>query len=733
MKDNKQKLNNTCILINKNTFTEKQSRIIRKGKDIFILRILYILAKGDLNNEIKKKKIFFYLKTKLNLGKDITIERPLKEDIIITNYRELISFIENYCELKDINKYRVIIFNSDLHSIKGNEQLLNYKDVILYAKVVENIKKNEKEKEKNNNYKLIKNLFQIKLFPFKKIDNKENNIYTKRDIFLPRNDSFQKPNTIITSSINNHNFSKSYRNTLNKNKNSIFYIDKSQNNDYYNRIPFIKKLNKISLNYNQNTSELGNEVNKTLNDSYKIFKNSFYKNFKPEKNIIFNKLINSKINEQRERNKLNKSNPENTFYSKRNQRLKQKIFDAEKIFGNDNNSKNKAIQVMGINKSFNTKQNYLYNNFFNNIIKKQNYSCILKKQKNKNNSLFRSSNNIYASNLNNLIKIKNNKTSFNPKSLFKKTTQFSNLKTIFKYLKYPKIKSEDKNEIEKEKDSNHLSLNNLKEIYDKILYSINLIINDINDYFPDLSVFIEELDLSFMTKYQDIDINNCLKQFILYTYIDNFITEGKNISLKYLFILIDNPTNEENYKNSANLLLYLLQKIEITRQNQTFDLINYIHSKRSIEEFIISKDFFFIFVLCSNFFDKTQRDISIRILAILSIENKLHFKRFAQYYLYFKDNISLSIENKLNFITKFLYLLESGYGEEKDPKLIKKFENNVLYILKIDEKSKKFLLGNIELHKMSFLVIKKINNIFQTMVTLFSNDFTDLNQIIKLN
>ena len=84
-------------------------------------------------------------------------------------------------------------------------------------------------------------------------------------------------------------------------------------------------------------------------------------------------------------------------------------------------------------------------------------------------------------------------------------------------------------------------------------------------------------------------------------------------------------------------------------------------------------------------------------------------------------------EDKINFI------VESGYGEEKDPKLIKKFENDVLYILKIDEKSKKFLLGNIELHKMSFLVIKKINNIFQTMVTLFSNDFTDLNQIIKLN
>jgi len=726
MKENKHKLNKTCILINKNTFTDKQSPIIRKGKDIFILRILYILNKGDLNNDLRKKKLFFYLKTKLNISKDITFERPLKEDIIISNYRELILFVEKYCELKDVSKYRIIIFNSDLHTIEGNDQLMNYKDIILYAKIVENIKKNENEK--NDNYKSLKKLFEMKLHSFKERDDKINIIHTKKVDFSSTNDSFLKNKTIVNSNINNRIFAQSFRNALNRN--SSISIDRKDYNHHYNRILFTKKLNKISLKYNQNTSE----VNETLNDSYKIFTNHFNGNTNSERNIIFNQLINSKIKEEREKNKLNKSNQSGSFFLNKNQTLNRKIFDTDKIFNSYNSSKNKAVQVMGINNSFNTKQNYLYNNLFNNIIKKQNYSCVIKKHKNKNNSFFRSSNNNYVSNLNDLTKMRKFKTIFNQKSLFKKSRQFSNLKTIFKYLKYPKIKSEDKEEIKKEKESNNLlSLNNLKEIYDDILNSINQIINNINDYFPDITEFIEELDLTFMTKYKDIDINKCLKQFILYSFIEKFITQEKNISLKYLFIILDEPLNEDIYKNAANLLIYLLQKIEITRQNKIFDFINYIQSKRTISEFFISKDLFFIFILCTNFFDKLQRDIGLRILVTFTIENKLNFKHYAQYYLFFKDNISLTMENKLNFITKFLYLVESGYGEEKDPKLIKKFENNVLYILKIDDRSKKFLLGNIELNNMSYILAKKINNTFQTMINIFSNNISDSNQIVKSN
>ena len=84
------------------------------------------------------------------------------------------------------------------------------------------------------------------------------------------------------------------------------------------------------------------------------------------------------------------------------------------------------------------------------------------------------------------------KSIFNKKLFLKNSSQFSKLKTIFKYLKYPKLKMDKSIEFnkEKEKEVNISSLNKLKEIYDECLYEINLIINDINDYFPDITDLI---------------------------------------------------------------------------------------------------------------------------------------------------------------------------------------------------------------------------------------------------
>ena len=94
----------------------------------------------------------------------------------------------------------------------------------------------------------------------------------------------------------------------------------------------------------------------------------------------------------------------------------------------------------------------------------------------------------------------------------------------------------------------------------------------------------------------------------------------------------------KNYNNSEKLLEFLSQKILKTKENTTFDLIEYVQSKRRLKEYKISKKFFFIFILCTNFFDKMQRDISKRMLMSLEIENFVNFKSFANYYIYFKDN-----------------------------------------------------------------------------------------------
>ena len=46
------------------------------------------------------------------------------------------------------------------------------------------------------------------------------------------------------------------------------------------------------------------------------------------------------------------------------------------------------------------------------------------------------------------------------------------MKTIFKFLKYPKLKSIENNESKKEKNLGNISLNKLKEVYDESLYEI---------------------------------------------------------------------------------------------------------------------------------------------------------------------------------------------------------------------------------------------------------------------
>ena len=107
------------------------------------------------------------------------------------------------------------------------------------------------------------------------------------------------------------------------------------------------------------------------------------------------------------------------------------------------------------------------------------------------------------------------------------------------------------------------------------------------------------------------------------------------------------------------------------------------------------------------------------MLMSLDIDNFVNFKTFANYYLYFKDNKSLNIENKLNFITKYLYIVDSGCNEEKDPDVINKYKNDIWYAFKIDERTRSFLLGNIQVENLSYILKKRINDVFNNMINYF--------------
>ena len=724
MKNDKSQLNKKGLLLNKKTLTDAKYPIIRIGNDIYILRKLYILTKDNLYNDIKGKNISFYLKTKMKMKKVVTYSKPLDDYIFIENYQSLIFLVANFCELGDLNQYKIFLFNSDLNLIAGDEQLLNYKDRIIYAKIKQNIKKNEPEK--NNSFRTFKKIVNKKILSITQRDDKGQIINnSNKSFFSSGRSSFYNIKPKENSSINNRIFDRSLGSSIAKN--SCFSVEKNKINSIKSKILFKKKLKRILIKSVHNSFELKKEDIESNNNSYKISTNIF-DNIIKSKNKI-NELNNSTINDSLINVQLNKSKSELDFLGQKNQRFNQKIFDTEKLFNSFNSSKNEGIQIMNIDKTFNNRQNYFFNNYFNSIIKNYGYSNFLRKKENKTMNPFFDLGKKKSFYINHqpkeIEKIKKiNQTSFNP--IFDKNNKhFTDLKTIYKYLKCPKLKDKEKAENYKEKESKEISLNKLKDLYNNCLYEIGVIINNINDYFPDITGFIQQFDFFLINKFKCINIYKCLKQYLLYCFIESFILGKRNLSLLSLKNLFTNDDYlaEESYKKADSFLQYLLEKIIETKENKNFDLINFVQSKRNIENFIMSEDFFFSFSFCSNYFNKTQRDIGKRILLTLEIKEKLNFKNYFNYYLYFKDNRTLNIENKLNFINKFLYIVDSGCYEEKDPNLIRKFGIIVQSTFKIDDRTKQLLFNNEQKSKMTSSVIRKINKAFYSMVNFFGNNF----------
>ena len=730
MKNINNQLNKRILLINKDTLTEHHNPIIKKGNNIYILRRLYIITKYNLYNHSKKKNISFYLKTKMNIKRDISYVKPLDDDIFVENYRGLIKLVANFGELKDITHCKIILFNTDLRTIEGNEQLMNYKGKIIYAKIIENIK--YIEDEKTYTIKTIKNTFNKRLSAIK--DRDEDGNISNKFLSSSMRSTFLVSKNFKNSKDNNHVFNRNLGNSLSENTSSS--IEKNKINPIKRQTFIKKKLNTISLKCSKNSPEIEKEENDSNdnNNSYKLSTNQLDEVIKP-KNQKINQEINTNINDSSIYDKLSKTKSEFDWFKNRNQRINKKFFNTEKLFNSINTAKN--YEAPSINKSFNWRQNYLANNFYKTFIKKHNFPSLYSKKNNK--SFLNISQKIisYPSiQLENYQKLKQKKITYNYSQILfdKKSQEFADLKTIYKYLKYPKLQEQENNTKRKEKYLK-TSLKNLKEIYDACLYEINIIINNINNYFPDVTHFIQQFDYSFITKYKNIDFYICLKQYLLYCFIENFILNKKDMSLNQFINIVSNSNSrtEKSYKSIAHILEYLLEKIIETRENKNFNLTIFVKSKRKVKDFILSKNFFFIFILCSNYFDQTQREIGERMLLTLEIKEKLKYKNYFNYFLYFKANYTLNLDNKINFITKFLYIVDSGCLLEKDPELIKKFGNNVQFIFRIDDRTKQFILKNEEKNKMNIGMIRRINNAFYSMINFFGNNNFNTTQILSLN
>ena len=128
------------------------------------------------------------------IKKDMDYAKPSEKEIIIESYKSLIVYISDFCQIKHMNSYKIIIFNSHLQTIDGNDQLMNYKDKILYAKIKENINIKKVENEDNikyNIFKSIKNLSNRRLYAINHRDDKGNVNRHNKTIFSYAKNSFQ--------------------------------------------------------------------------------------------------------------------------------------------------------------------------------------------------------------------------------------------------------------------------------------------------------------------------------------------------------------------------------------------------------------------------------------------------------------------------------------------------------------------------------------------------------------
>ena len=725
-------------------FTEEQNQYSKIGNNLYMVRTLYIIAKEYLYKD-KNKKLNFYLRIKNEDKKPISFPKPKDDDIIIEEYKELIDLIIDSCSFVYYNKYKIHIYTDNLLIIETNDQLLSYKGRILYAKIKEyknkisdiniknksydmNILYNKNNTNKNTikggrikifrkfilnkkNFPINNNKLTIKLKNINKpkIDNininKDNYNYEQQmlkleSIYYRNNKSNSIENKkssnisgISISSVkeNISNYSDLFKNNS---QNDMYQDNENKNNESSVKSSLLFEEKKI--NDNNNNSNI-NVINNNTNAKLKISKSKSEFDFLKYRNDIFFKKLTNKRNLK---DNIRKKFYNDLLFKSIEQNKNDNVFDNQKI-------KDKKI-------SRNNKENKIIRNNSDSISNKRYSSSILRK----NNSY----NLIMPKFLDkgNQIEIIHNKNLSNQSAIIKNYFKINkNDEDIFLIKKFLNSSSKNITFISK-KDNENKDNNseNIKRIYKSCLYEINYIINNINHYFSEneINIFIKHLDYSYRKKFAFINIRNCLKQFLLFSYFEHYIKE------KYPSLLNEitkKPTNEITNEEIENLLNYLLNEIKERKKNQDFKLIEYVQSMKLLQKITLNKDFFFVFVLCSDFFKEFQKEIGKKMILTLEIEDKLYFENYVNYYLYFKENKLITIEMKMNFIIKFLYIVQGGSSTGQDGQSIKKFNDDIQYEFKIDNRTKMKLLGKVYDIKLNYHMIAKVNEIFSCLISFF--------------
>ena len=223
--------------------TNNFPKYIKYRNKLYLYHKLFIILNNLLDIKLQNKEFNLYLLCKTNLKINFEeINADSKNYIFINDIIQLNNFI--YKQIKINNKvlYKINLYSEQFLTIENNEQFYNYKNQIIYAKI---IKENFKKINFNNN----SNIF--------------NNDKIKDKFFLLSKRSYSQINLLnsklLTSRINYHNTIKK----LIKDRNLTFV---NNNNDV--------NLNNLSNNEQNKYKECNNFLyNFCNNKNYSIFKN----------------------------------------------------------------------------------------------------------------------------------------------------------------------------------------------------------------------------------------------------------------------------------------------------------------------------------------------------------------------------------------------------------------------------------------------------------------------------
>ena len=566
--------------------------------------------------------------------------------------------------------HKLFIILNNLLDIK-----LQNKEFNLYLLFKTNLKINFEEiNADSKNYIFINDIIQLNNFIYKqiKINNKvlyKINLYSEQFLNIENNEQFYSyKNKIIYAKIIKENFKKlNFNNnsdifTNNKIKDKFFLLSNrsySQINllnsklltsriNYHNTIKKLIKDRNLTFVNNNNDVNLNNLSNNEQN-KYKESNNFLY-NFCNNKNYsIFKNLNLSPKNQTKlKKNYSNLDIIKNIKYNQDNSNL-DNIYIPNKLFPlrkklhkpktiNSNiNSKFKIISTQNIQRLNNINKKIFNNNI--NIKKNLNKNYIEIRDFLLNESKFEYN-----------FKIKENNSKPNENENIKLDID-TNIEIIQK--EYFKI------------------LINIKDVIINILD--NIIDNKFIDYFP------KKLILNNNIKYiKKFPFNQCLKQFIFYCYLSYFSLKTYNNF--FLNINFD-------YSILQKYILDLKLELKIIKNN--YKNIN-IFFEKYYDKIFINKKFFNIFVLCTNYFNDFQKNLSNKIMILFNLEEKIYFNKYYEYYLYFNCSDLLNNNDKFNFLKKLFYFLNLNDLKNDEGKYYKQnlknlFNNNEFINLMINE------------------------------------------------